>query len=343
MEAKKRILFVVNPISGTRRKKSVLEVVEQKIDAKKFDCDIRTTAYAGHAADIAAQAAADGVDVVAAIGGDGTVNEVARSIVHTPTALAIIPCGSGNGLARHLRIPINASRAVEVINSCTVHSLDYGKINGRPFFCTCGMGFDAFISARFAQGKHRGPIAYAQNVITGGLSYRPDVYTIMNGDDAVGKKAFLIACANASQYGNNAFIAPHASMKDGLMDITIMEPFNLIESPFITLQLFLGSIADSSHVRAFKTKQLVVERERPGFVHCDGEPFETGKRIEIDIIPQGLNVVVNPLAKGTPKTPLQLIESYFSDWSFIQREILKRGNELREFAEGLGREFRLKK
>ncbi len=339
---KKRILFIVNPISGTRRKKSILELVERHIDRERFDCSIRTTAYPGHAAEIAAQAAADGVDVVTAIGGDGTVNEVARSIVHTPTALAIIPCGSGNGLARHLHIPINARRAISIINALEVHTLDYGKINGRPFFCTCGMGFDAFISEKFSKQKHRGPMAYAQNVLRDGLNYKPDTYTIITGDEQENRKAFLIACANASQYGNNALIAPHASMSDGMLDVTIMEPIPMIEAPMLTLQLFTGNIASNSRVKTFRTSHLVVEREHSGYVHLDGEPFETGKRIEVELVPQSFNVVVNAKKQQKAVSPLQTITAYFSDWSYLPDQLLKRGEEFRRFAEGLGEKLKVK-
>ncbi len=313
----------------------MLELVEKHIDSERFDCDVRTTAYAGHAAEIASRAAAEGVDIVVAIGGDGTVNEVARSIVHTPTALGIIPCGSGNGLARHLQIPMNARRAIDIINACTIHCLDYGKINGRPFFCTCGMGFDAFISEKFAKGGKRGPMAYAQNTIREGWRYEPETYTILDAAGGERARAFLITCANASQYGNNAYIAPLASMKDGMMDVTIMKPFNVIEAPAIVLQLFTGHIADNNRVRTFRTDRLVVEREKAGFVHCDGEPFETGKRIEIELLPKSFNVVVNPRAHAKSESPFQTIVSYISDLSLLQNEILKRGEELRKLAEGL--------
>ena len=144
MTEKKKIVFILNPISGTSSKKEIPDLIDQTLDKEQFDYELRLTEYAGHAAEIAKVCANEGKDIVVAIGGDGTVNEVARSLVHTDTALGIIPCGSGNGLARHLCLPMDVKKALQIINDCTIEAFDYGVINGLPFFCTCGMGFDAF-------------------------------------------------------------------------------------------------------------------------------------------------------------------------------------------------------
>ena len=146
MAEKKKIVFILNPISGTHSKKEIPEIIERTLDHEQFDAEIRLTEYAGHASEIARGCANEGIDIVVAIGGDGTVNEVARSLVHTQTALGIIPCGSGNGLARHLCVPLDIKKAIQIINACKIEAFDYGVINDLPFFCTCGMGFDAFIS-----------------------------------------------------------------------------------------------------------------------------------------------------------------------------------------------------
>ena len=212
---KKKAVFIINLISGTSDKAAIPGLIDQYLDKTQFEYEIAVTQYAGHASEIAAKAKDDGVDVVVAIGGDGTVNEVARAIVHSSTALGIIPCGSGNGLARHLLLPLNVRKAIEVINRCEIRQLDYGIINEYPFFCTCGMGFDAFVSMKFAEAGKRGPITYVENVLREGLKYEPETYTIEDDNGTLQYKAFLISCANASQYGNNAYIAPQASMSDG--------------------------------------------------------------------------------------------------------------------------------
>ena len=180
---KKKAIFIINLISGTSDKAAIPGLIDQLLDKEKFEYEIAITEYAGHASEIAAKAKDDGVDMVVAVGGDGTVNEVARAIVHSNTALGVIPCGSGNGLARHLQLPINVKKSIEIINAFEVRDLDYGIINGYPFFCTCGMGFDAFISLKFAEAGKRGPLTYIENVLREGLKYEPETYTVMADDE----------------------------------------------------------------------------------------------------------------------------------------------------------------
>ena len=321
--SKKRILFIVNPISGTGKKDAALRSVEKYLDTERFYYEIRPTTHAGHAAEMADAAARSGIDIVAAVGGDGTVNEVARSLVHTPTALAIIPCGSGNGLARHLQIPMQPARAVRIINRATIHSLDYGRINGRPFFCTCGVGFDAFVSLKFAAAGRRGPLSYVENTVREGLTYRPETYKIQIDGNEKLHEAFLIACANASQYGNNAFIAPHASMKDGLMDVIIISPFALFEAPQIALGLFNKRLADNSHVEALQARHIRITRPTEGAAHCDGDPFMTGRTIEVELIRNSFNVVVNPEAHTKHKSFIISLAESFSSPARLQAEIMQ--------------------
>lgn len=291
--SKKRVRFIINPISGTRGKESIVKLIPEYLDAERIDYDVVYTQKSGHAAQLACQATAEGIDVVVAVGGDGTVNEVARSLVHTPTALAIIPCGSGNGLARHLFIPINPIGALKILAECNIESLDYGKINGQPFFCTCGIGFDAIISQKFAEAGKRGLLTYVDNTLKEGLSYKPETYKISIDGEEKEYEAFLIACANASQYGNNMYIAPAASMNDGLMDVTILEPFNLLEAAQVVVQLMNKTIDKNSHTRTFRCKRVHIHRENPGVVHFDGDPMECGTEIDVELISHGINVVVN--------------------------------------------------
>lgn len=311
----KRIVFLVNPISGTTAKARVVDHIHLRIDRSRYTYEIRYTERAGHATELAAQAVREGFDIVVAVGGDGTVNEVARSLIGTSTALAVIPCGSGNGLARHLQLPLSAPAAIEVINQGLVHHLDYGLINDRPFFCTCGVGFDAFLSLKFAESKHRGLKSYVEKTLTDGLRYKPDTYLIEDETGSKQYRAFLIACANASQYGNNAFIAPTASMKDGLLDVIIIEPFSKLEAPSIVLQLFGKTLSSNSHVKTFRSRRLRIVRETEGPAHSDGDAFTTGREINVEVVPGQLAVVVNPRADALEHTPLRELADYFSSWS----------------------------
>ena len=285
------IVFVVNPVSGTQDKESVLQAVHEGIDRQRYTFEIRETEYAGHATEIAAQCAADGVFAVVAVGGDGTVNETARSLVHTGTALGIIPCGSGNGLARHLQIGMSTRKAIDTINEGRVEDIDYGRINDHDFFVTCGVGFDAFVSLKFAQAGKRGPLTYIEQALKESLNYKPETYELTIDGNTEHYKAFLIACGNAAQYGNNAYIAPKATLTDGLLDVTVLQPFTPLDVPELALQLFTKTIDQNSHIKTLRCKSLHIARQTEGVVHYDGEPVMTGSDIAVSIVPAGLRVI----------------------------------------------------
>ncbi len=327
----KNIVFIMNPISGTVSKSAIPSMIEKLLDKELFSYDIRETQYAGHATEIAHQAIDEGVDIVCAIGGDGTVNEVGRALIGSQTALAIIPCGSGNGLARHLMLPMDAGKAIKIINMCEIHDLDYGIINEKPFFCTCGMGFDAFISMKFAEAGKRGLTTYLENVLKEGLKYEPETYEI---EDETGKKrykAFLISAANASQYGNNAYIAPQASMSDGKLDVIIMEPFDVLEAPQISIDMFNKTLDKNSKIKTFKTQHIHVSRKEPGLIHYDGDPVMTDADVDISIVSKGIKMVVNPHADKSHRQPNMVqtaFSEFFNDINAVRDNITKQGHRV---------------
>ena len=330
-EQKLSICFIINPISGTHKKDDLPEVINSVLDASRFNTRIVFTEYAGHAAELARQCAIEGFDICVAVGGDGTVNEVARSIVHTQTALGIVPCGSGNGLARHLCLPMDTKRAVEIINRAQIETFDYGIINDLPFFCTCGMGFDAFISLKFAEAGKRGPITYVENVLKEGLKYKPETYIIEDETGTQRYKAFLIACANAAQYGNNAYIAPGASMKDGVMDVIIMEPFDALDAPTIAYDMFSKTLTQNSKIKTFRARKIHVHRNEPGAIHFDGDPMITGTDIDIEMQPLGLRAVVNPDAIEDPAQPNPMLNAFsdlFNNINNVREDIVRGGRRI---------------
>ncbi len=339
---KKKAVFVINLNSGTSSKSAIPGLIEDNIDKEKFDYEIVVTQYAGHASEIAAKVKGDGTDIVVAVGGDGTVNEVARAIVHSRTALGIIPCGSGNGLARHLLLPMNVKKAIEVLNECEIRSLDYGIINGYPFFCTCGMGFDAFVSQKFAEAGKRGPITYVENVLREGLKYQPETYILQDENGTIKHKAFLISCANASQYGNNAYIAPQASMSDGLLDVIIMEPFDVFEAPQISIDMFNKTLDKSSKIKTFKCRKLHIHRSKPGAIHYDGDPAMTGEDIDVELVPKGINIIVNPFADRSVRKPNALQSAaaeLFNEINVIREDISKQGRHIQVLSKVLQRKL----
>ena len=334
----------MNPISGTSSKAGVAASIEKYLDKELFDSTLVATEYAGHATELAKRAAADGVDVGVAVGGDGTVNEVARALVHTQTALGIIPCGSGNGLARHLMLPMNIRKSIEIINRCEIKDLDYGIINDRPFFCTCGMGFDAYVSHKFAEAGKRGPITYVQKVLEEGVKYQPETYEIHDENGTATYKAFLVSCANASQYGNNAYIAPQASMSDGLMDVVIMEPFDILEAPQISIDMFNKTLDKSSRIKTFRTKRLHIHRSKPGMIHYDGDPVMTTADVDVVLVEKGFKVVVNPDADKRLRRPNAIQSAaaeLFNEINVVRDDLSKQGRHVLALSKVLQRKLNL--
>jgi YegS/Rv2252/BmrU family lipid kinase len=299
----------------------VPELIDNTIDKDIYDYQLVFTERAGHATEIAAAEVAKGTDIVVAVGGDGTVNEVGRALVHTNTALAILPCGSGNGLVRHLMLPMNLKKSIETINKGVIHDLDYGVINDIPFFCTCGIGFDAFVSMKFAEAGKRGPITYVENVLREGLRYKPETYTITDESGTKMRKAFLISCANASQYGNNAYIAPHASMADGILDIIIMEPFDMFDAPQISMDLFSKTIENNSKIKMLKSSRILVKRQKEGYIHYDGDPVMAGTEIEIHVEHKGIKMVVNPDADKSKRKPAPVVNAISEAFNTLRDDI----------------------
>ncbi|MCD8309596.1 MAG: diacylglycerol kinase family lipid kinase [Prevotellaceae bacterium] len=319
---KRKIAFIVNPISGVQEKAHVLRCVAEKIDRAIYIPEIIHTAYAGHAVEIAARLAAERYFAVVAVGGDGTINEVARSLVDTPTALGIIPCGSGNGLARHLQVPMEAKRAVEVINEGATGFMDYGKINDTPFFCTCGIGFDAFVSLKFAEAGRRGPLTYLEKALLEILKYRPETYEVETDGSTSRYQAFLIACGNASQYGNNAYITPQATVTDGLLDVTILEPFTVLDAPSLAFQLFNKTIDQNSRIKTVRCRSLHIHRAKPGVVHFDGDPVMMGQDIEVNVIQNKLRVIMPDKVEKQPLNVLHLLQTVLNDLKQLNETIV---------------------
>ena len=292
----KNIAFIINPISGSKEtqntKRKLPKLIMQTLDMEQWLPNIVFTEYAGHATDLAHQYARMGFDAVVAVGGDGTVNEVARGLKDTNTALGILPMGSGNGFARHLNIPIRPQKALEMINHSEPINVDYGLANGRLFVSTCGTGFDAVVADNFAGSNKRGFMTYLQNTLKVAFSYQPQTYHIVGDGLDVTHKAFLITFANANQWGYEAMIAPKASVQDGKMDIMLMSSHAILGSASLALRLFTGSIDNSYFMDTIRAKEITLEREEVAPFHIDGDPVEMDKDIHIKIVSDGLKVLV---------------------------------------------------
>lgn len=296
-----KLVFIVNPISGTKSKQHILDLIPQAFPSSEYEVEIKRTERAGHAEELSREAAQNGVDVIVAVGGDGTVNEVARGLVHTPAALGIIPCGSGNGLARHIGISMKPEKAIETLKKFNIKQCDYGKINGHPFFCTAGAGFDAEVSDTFAKAGKRGLPTYLKTTIGVGLKYKGEHYKIEIEND--GKKeiiedihCWLVTAGNAAQYGNDFYITPKASVCDGKLDINVWTKFNKLTSPVVGMRLASATIDHSRKVRIVRCDKMTIYRKEAGPIQWDGDPAHGPATITLECVAGGINMVV-----GEPK------------------------------------------
>jgi diacylglycerol kinase (ATP) len=291
-EPKKKALFIINPISGIGKQKNIENLIKESTDASVFDFTLAFTTGPGHATELAKEAIAAGVDVVVAVGGDGTVNEVGQALVGTSIALGIIPSGSGNGLARHLKIPFRVDRAIGVINRGSSRKIDTATLNGQVFLSIAGVGYDAFVANKFAKAPKRGFFTYFRIVSEEYSNYRPKKYTLEVDGKILTRRALSITFANSSQFGNNTSIDSAAKVDDGLIDLCIVRKIPLLLVPLYAPLLFTKTFNKTHYIEIIRAKQAVVRRKKGKSVHIDGDPIETGKVLEMKINPLSLNILV---------------------------------------------------
>jgi YegS/Rv2252/BmrU family lipid kinase len=280
-----KVLFVVNRRSGAQRRDDVTTVIRETCAWEHEIAEI------GERADLDAivrRAEGEHFDVVYAVGGDGTVHNVAKRLIGTPLALGIVPTGSGNGLARHLGMPMNVRRALRACASQRFATIDTAVVNGIPFIGTMGIGFDAWVAETFATRGARGLQTYVRVALSGLLRYRPETYKLGIDGQQMERSALIVAIANASQYGNNARIAPLASLQDGVLDVVIIER----RSMSAMARLFTGSLQRAAGVTMLRGKKITIFRPAAGPAHVDGEPVTLPEKLSISIVPQSLRILL---------------------------------------------------
>ncbi len=291
-ESQQKILFIINPASGSGKHKQLPSLIKKNINHHNFTYEIVYTKEPGHAAELSREAMKKNFAMIIAVGGDGTVNEVAKSLIGSDIALGIIPLGSGNGLARHLRIPLDTSKALDLLNHHHLKWIDTVRINESYFLCVAGMGFDAQVTNAFAHLHSRGFFSYVKAFIQKFPDYQPKNYHMIIDGKHYSTKAFLISFANSSQYGNNAYIAPKALIDDGYLDLTILQAFPTYLLPKFTYLLFNRKLdQEVKYFTQIRCKDVVIEDQNLS-LHVDGEPFLTTRPVHIQIMPSSLKVAV---------------------------------------------------
>ncbi len=293
VEGSDKLLVIINPIAGGGQKPYIKENIEKFLDKKRFEYNIIATSYPGHGYEFAVDAVRKNYDMVVAVGGDGLINEVARALVNSNTTMGIIPNGSGNGLARHLQIPLKPIKAVKMLNHYKTILMDTFIINDERLFCNmAGTGFDAIVAQKFAGSNKRGFITYLKIILKEFIKFRPRNYHLIVDDKEFFAEAAMISFANSSQFGNNAIIAPMASVKDGKLDICIMKKFRWYQAPYIGLMLLTGRLDKTNFIIYQQAADVKIKVPEGEPCHLDGDPFDLGSHLHIKLNKASLKVAV---------------------------------------------------
>jgi len=290
-----KALFIVNERSGRRRRFRIEDVIRA---ASPFDARVLACARKEDVDAMIDDAERDGVEVVFAVGGDGTVHETAKRLIGRKPALGILPIGSGNGFARHIGLPLEPARALAACGGGHVESIDTARVNDHPFLGVMGIGFDALIAERFAPSHVRGLGTYVKEGIRAFREFTAEEYEVTVNGETIRRRAFVIAIANSGQYGNNARIAPLASLQDGVLDVVIVDEASLGRAMLLLPRLFAGTIHRARGVTTLRTSELTIRRRGPGPAHLDGEPVTLPAELHVRVVPRSLKLLVPDCAKA---------------------------------------------
>jgi len=291
---KKQMLFIINPVSGTRKflKKRLPRIIKRIIDTERFEYQIRYTQYKGHAVVLAKTAIKESIEIIVMAGGDGSINEVANVIKSSNVILGIIPVGSGNGLARHLGYTMNAQRTIKAINKLKIGKIDICSYDKRIFCSNAGLGFDALVIRLFDTSRNRGFFGYAFSVLKGLIMFPGIQYEIKVNNQVLKGKAFLISACNSNQVGYNVKLAPYASLQDGLMDLWILDKFPRWKAPFLFLRVLRKTHFKSPYFKNYISKQIEIKTTEKQYFQVDGEARNPVDYLNICVIPKALEVII---------------------------------------------------
>lgn len=266
------------------------EMILNTAKSFKLDVEVAYTEYKGHGSELAAKAVEEKKGAVVAVGGDGTVNEVAKAACGTTTAVGIIPAGSGNGLARHHRIPMDPFQALQVALVRRTELQDSVLINDIPSFNVSGLGLDAHIAARFGADGRRGFHSYMRLLITELPGFRTTGYSFTINGEVIKDRFLMLSICNASQFGNNARINPDADTLDGLTDLVCVKDVPFYAVPGLLIRAFYGKVTGSRYVRHFNADRVTIECSEPVPLHIDGEP--SGEHSVINVITKPSSLLI---------------------------------------------------
>ena len=289
---KPKVRFIINPISGGKKKNHIPEAIRKACLEFNLDADIFLCNSVSETKEKTKEAVISNYKAVIAVGGDGTINLIGVELINTQVALGIIPMGSGNGLARSLRIPFNIKKAIKTICDFNLQPIDTGEVNGIPFINLAGIGFDAHVAGIFHNSQRRGLISYTKIILREFNRFTKEPIQIQVDGNTIQTSAFLLAVCNGPQFGNNAIIAPLASLRDGVFHITILKRLKWFDAPRLAFRLFKGTIHLDSNTECFSAKSLTIVRSKNGLMNIDGEPIMLSNNLNIEMRPLSLNVIL---------------------------------------------------
>lgn len=285
-----KALFLINEKSGRRRDLDLPELIRRSLGS--WETEILPCGRKEDLDGIIDRAEAEGFEVVFAVGGDGTVHETAKRLIGRKPALGILPTGSGNGFARHIHLPMDPAAALAACQRASIVTIDTAEVNGRPFLGVMGVGFDALVADRFASSSVRGLETYVKEGVRSFSDFRAEEYEIVTPTETLHRKAFVVAVANSGQYGNNARVAPLASLRDGLLDIVIVNDTSIVNVPLLVARLFAGTFHRSNFVTTLQAAEVTIRRQTDGPAHLDGEPVTLGREMVVRVVAGSLRVLV---------------------------------------------------
>jgi diacylglycerol kinase (ATP) len=288
----RRFLFIVNPVSGGIKKDRWIQDLRKHLQLRKMNAEIAFPSSGLDTRNIAEQGVKAGIDALVACGGDGTINDIARRLVSTSTALGVIPMGSGNGFARALKIPFRLEKALEALQLGDVRHLDSGRVNERFFANIAGLGFDAHVAGLFRDSKRRGLSTYTKIVLMEYRNYRPETYRISIGNDSYEQCSFFSAVCNGSQFGNDFTIAPGADMQDGMLEIIDVKKPLIHQVPKLAINAMQRRFDKNKLVESHRGQSIKIERNHSGLVNIDGEPELMGQILQFLVEPSSLPIII---------------------------------------------------
>jgi len=289
---KKKICFIINPISGVGKQRVLQKLVPKLLDKNLYDFKLLVTKEPGHATELATQAVKDGCSMVVVSGGDGSINEVARALQHTNVPLAIIPTGSGNGLARDLNIPLDIEKAIQLLNTGKERWIDLGEMNGKLFVNVAGVGFDGFVADAFSKYGKRGFWSYVKVTLKSMPKYKSEEVELQVNGLHLKRRVFSMTVANSRQFGSDAIIAANAKIDDGILDLVVINEFPWYLTPILVGRMFLGNLHKSSYYETFQSKQFHIKTRKGLVAQMDGDPYHFSEELTISVLPLKLKLIV---------------------------------------------------